>query len=147
MKRLIVVLALAALAAVPAAAEVTSNVRVDISGSIANPCNGEIVNFAGTAHYVFRTTVDANGGLHVGVNANAQVKGTGATTGAKYVANEQLHQQINLAGAGTTTLVHNLALKGQGQVPNFVLMERVHVTVNANGEVTVDRTESSSECR
>ena len=146
MKGMFVVLALTALAAAPAAAEVVSNAKVDISGGIINPCNGETVTYEGASHVVFRATLDASGGIHLGIHLNTSVKGTGGTTGAKYSASEVINQKLNLTAAGTETVVHRFKLNGQGQVPNFTFVETLHITVNANGDVTVDRTETSAEC-
>lgn len=143
----IVLLALTTLAAAPAAAEVVTNVRTPIAGTIVNICNGENVDYAGEEHFVFRATVDGSGGIHLGIHQNIHVSGTGQTTGAKYSGSQQDNEHVNLVGAQNLSLNFSFKLIGQGKVPNLVVHETVHITVNANGDVTVNRTDLRIECK
>ena len=146
--KLLALLAIASLAAAPAFAEVVSNETTDISDTIVNPCNGDLVTFSGTAHYVFSTTVDGNGGFHLHIHANAQVQGTGAAAGTKYSANEQLNYTTNAnAGADESNVTYALKLIAQGKDPNFTVFESIHITVNANGTVTVSRAGTRADCK
>ena len=146
--KLLALLAIASLAAAPAYAEVVSNETTDIAGVIGNPCNGDLVTYSGTVHFVFRTTVDGNGGLHLGLHANAQVQGTGAAAGTKYAASEELNDNLNLnTGATEENFTHAFKLIAQGKDPNFKLLESFHVTINANGTVTVLRSNIGATCK
>jgi len=149
MKSQLAVFAIVAFHAAPAAAEVISNETNDITGTIFQECIGEEVDLEGTIHTIIRTTVDANGGMHVGVRARIKAQGTGATTGGKYVVSLQNVMKENVTGAGAMTQVLEVDshIIGQGKSPNFVAVVRVHMTVNANGVVTVDSVEVSSRCR
>ena len=143
----IVLLALTTLAAAPAAAEVVTNVRVPIAGTTTNDCNGEDVNFTGEEHFVFRATLDGSGGIHLAVHSNIHVTGTGVTTGAKYTGSQEVNEHLNLVGAQNGNLTITFRLIGQGKVPNLLANVTAHFTVNANGNVTVDRTDIRVVCR
>ena len=51
-------------------------------------------------------------------------------------------------GATTQTEVHVLNVVGQGSAPNFTVRGVVHLTVNANGDVTafVDHFTATGDC-
>ena len=143
----IALLVLTTLSAAPALAEVTTNVRLPIAGTVINPCNGENVDYEGTVHVVLRTTVDGSGGIHLGGNANYHVTGVGQTTGAAYVGNQNEKITLNLVGASTETQAITFRLISKGGADNFYITLRLHITVNANGDVTVVHGTASAECR
>jgi hypothetical protein len=137
--RLVAVTAILTLAAPPPAkADVVFNGDVAIVPSIVNPCNGEIVVLTGTAHVVAEETFTPSGNIHVSTHINAVgVSGVGMTTGAKYSISNSLTEELTFAGATEETVNDTFRIIGQGQVPNFNLHELIHVTINANGTVTV----------
>jgi hypothetical protein len=45
------------------------------------------------------------------------------------------------------TAINNFKIIGEGQAENLLVHQTVHITVNANGEMTVDVEKTSLECR
>jgi hypothetical protein len=130
---------------------VVVNERIPIFFGVVNPCNGEeVVSLEGDIHILISTTEDALGGTHVGVINQSHFSGIGAITGARYSGffNSNGHfnvrppfpQILTLASPGTMTI-------SSGNVPNFIVVIVSHLTVNANGEVTVTKNEFRAECR
>lgn len=96
---------------------------------------------SGALHLLFHTTRDAAGGFHVKLHANPQgVSATSTTGGANYRVNGAANAQANIGAAkgaaSEGSIVVNLGLIGQGQAPNLRLHVNLHLTVNANGDVT-----------
>jgi opacity protein-like surface antigen len=157
MKRFLFLAALAAtfgLSAVAASqAAVVTNTTIPISGTVVNPCNGELVPFTGDLHLLFRVTFDQAGGLHVGVHEDIQATGVGATTGAKYELNAVLNEEVNYGfvlggnGAAEETIVESELFVAQGSAPNFVLKLLEHITITPDGTVRVLNIDFDTECR
>jgi hypothetical protein len=88
---------------------------------------------------VFAVTSDGAGGFHVVFHLDFLAKGTGPTTGARYVSIEKVDFAFD---APATTLGHErtrtelFTLIGQGTAPNEVLTALLHITVDANGNGT-----------
>jgi hypothetical protein len=138
---------LAAQVARPSVAAVITNSTVPQSGSFTNPCNGDPMTFEGFLHTVATTTFDASGGFqtHISVNEE-QTKDTDTLTGV--VCSDTL---------GSATNTHNIVFGGPfvgllpvvvsfdlttttncpGSVGSFKISVLLHVTVNANGTLTV----------
>jgi hypothetical protein len=130
---------------------VVVNERIPIFFGVVNPCNGEeLVSLEGDIHIVISMTEDGNGGFHFGVLNESHFSGIGAMTGAQYRgffnSNGHFHvlqpfpQIFTVASPGTMTI-------SSGDVPNFIVLFVSHLTINANGEVTVDKNEFRTECR
>ena len=123
---------------------------IDPSGfTFFNPCTGETVTIDGGR---IRLQVNANanngGGFQISAHVNGQgVRGTGNTSGAKYQIPISGHLTLNVNGAGVFTLVLHLAAVSQGNADNLDLKLLLHVTVNANGDVTAANLDFDAECR
>src|SRR5262245_21392461 len=115
----------------------------------ANGGAGEIVSFSGDLHSVVKLTINGNRvNLHIHQNYQG-VTGTGQTTGDTYVTNGTLNESFNDSltnGQANETVTEHVNYNGQGSAPNLTFHELVHVTVNANGDVTVSTTTISIEC-
>jgi hypothetical protein len=133
-----------------ATTETTSQV-VTIASSEFVPCAnggvGEIVNVAGSLHVVDHATETGNGQFHLSHHENPQgLTGTGQVTGDVYHNVGSAHFHINLNPAETATQLLTFKLVGPGPDNNLYLRGIAHFTVNANGVVTVDRSEFTVEC-
>lgn len=134
----------------PAWADQVSNTTIPISGTTANPCNGENVTYSGQAHILISLTMNGNT-AHVVEHVNEQVTGTG-DQGNQYVINgtQSISQNVQIdpttLSGEVTELIDQEALS-QGSAPNFVLQELLHLTLNANGTATANFTNISAECR
>ena len=115
---------------------------------VVNPCNGERVTItAGTFQIVDHVTATSSGGFHVIAEGNAHgVKGIG-TSGASYQAPGGFWVEMNVTpGAQVNTEVGFLSLIGQGTVPDFRQGGVLHLTVDANGNVTASIDTATQTC-
>jgi hypothetical protein len=123
-------------------------IAIDVLIPCANGGLGEIVSLSGNLHDLFHITIDGRGGGHFRVHDNPQgITGVGQTTGAKYQATGVTQSQTNFTVGSTDTFINNFRIIGQGPGNNFLVHENFHVTVNANGTVTVAHDNFSIECK
>lgn len=131
----------------------TSNDFVPFNATVFVPCAnggaGEDVDLSGTIHEQFHITINKN---RVSIKSHFQpqgVSGVGQTTGDTYraVGVTQEHQSLPLTnGAANFTFINNFRIIGQGPGNNFQVHQTIHVTVNANGEVTSEVINESISC-
>lgn len=116
------------------------------------PCaaggQGEDVVLEGYLHALFHVTVNAPGGVTVKSHFQPQgITGFGSVTGDKYQGTG-VTQDITVLNFGATfTYVNNFRMIGQGPGNNFLVHELIHITINANGTLTVVVDQVSTECR
>jgi len=147
-RKMLVLYLLAALVLVTvnAAARVIVNVDIPVSGAVFNPCNGETVTFSGIDHFTFHVTFDGAGGFHADAHDNIHVTATGSL-GNSYEGNQEDNNPFN----GRVGLEQSFGLTfseiSNGSAPNFEVHVLQHITVNANGTVTVFFSNFTSNCR
>jgi len=141
---MLVVLTLAVLA-VPANAAVQVNDTTDINLIVFVPCAAggaaELVDLSGPLHTLITYTINGNnvsGYFHFQPQG---ISGSGEATGDKYHATGLTestfkgsfqHFQYN------STFVNRFDIIGQGPGNNFTIHQTAHITINANGTVTVN---------
>ena len=115
----------------------------------ANGGAGEDVLLTGFLHVLITGTLDASGSLHTTTHFQPMgVAGTGETTGDVYRATGITRDEANgLDVPFEATFVNNFRLIGPGKGNNFLVHETAHLTVNAQGEVTVLLENLSIECK
>jgi len=88
-------------------------------------------------------------GVHYHVVFNYHLAGEEITYGTKYVLNEAKSVDMNVrpGAVGETTRVDRFLLVGQGQAPDYVIRATSHMTINENGETTVEFARLEIECR
>jgi len=134
----------------PAQGAVVTNVVVPFAGTFVNPCNGENVLFTGDLHMLFAVTLDQNGGFHFNLHDNGQgISGTGAGTGLKYQIPMADHTGLFEGGPlpAVVTITETFEMISQGSTQNFYLKSLFHITINANGILTVDNFSVDTACR
>jgi hypothetical protein len=138
---------------IPATATAAGGAQIQnesvVGDVLVNPCNGESVTItSGTFQIVTHETATSSGGFHLNVAGNAQgVKGVG-TGGASYQAPGGFWVEMNATpGAQVSTEVGVLNLIGQGTTPDFRQGGVLHVTVDANGNVTASIDRQVETCR
>lgn len=151
---IVCVLAVLASAILPANAAVQVNDRTDISLSVFIPCAaggaGEVVDLAGPLHTVITFTINGNnvsGFFHFQPQG---ISGTGETTGDKYQATGVTQESFKNSlqnGQANFTFVNNFRIIGQGPGNNFLVHETMHLTINADGNVTVFHDNFSIDCK
>jgi hypothetical protein len=132
----------------------TDTDRIPVSGTASGgDCNDEPVFFEGTLHTVAHTTIDENGGFHTKFQSNLKLQGEGLSSGDKYILNDTFNFHRNSStGADlnftfTATGTSKIIRQGSDTTTEesnsrFVL----HVTVNANGELTTDFLKFEETC-
>lgn len=133
------------------ASTVTSNASFPFADTAVS-CDGETVNVSGKMHLLAHVTTDARGGRHVTLQINtAGVKGIGESSGSEYVSSSTNNDSINdpdtTGGQSEYTTTTKFLLVGKGRLPDMFVKTTMHVTVNANGEVTAEVTNVRAECR
>jgi hypothetical protein len=146
--------AMVLLAGAPATAKVTDNVKEPFSQDVFVPCAnggaGELVTISGRLHILFTQTEDAAGGLHLTFHFQPQgASGIGSETGDVYRAVGLTRGTTNIGTDGLPfidTFVNNFYLIGTAGGVSFKTHNTVHVTVNANGEISAEVDNSSVTC-
>jgi hypothetical protein len=134
------------LVAVNAAASVIVNVDIPVSGAVFNPCNGETVTFSGIDHFTIQVTFDGAGGFHADAHDNVHVTATGSL-GNSYEGNQEDNNPFNGRVGFEQTFGLTFSEISKGSAPNFELHILQHITVNANGTVTVFFSNFTANCR
>jgi len=146
--------AMLAIVIVPANAAVQVNDTTDISLTVFVPCAaggaGEVVDLSGPLHVLISFTINGNnvsGYFHFQPQG---ISGTGETTGAKYQATGVTLESFKNSlqnGQANFTFVNNFRIIGQGPGNNFLVHETLHLTINADGTLTVSHDNFSIDCR
>jgi hypothetical protein len=152
LRRLIILLAVVAsglLAATSASATaVTERLPFDFVLAPEEGC-GEAIHLSGTLLTEFSFTETSNGNVEIGFHFNPQgITGVGLTSGATYHATGETlgTTTIRANGGISDTFVNNFKIIGEGRAPNFLETDVIHLTVNAQGEVTASVEQSMIRC-
>jgi hypothetical protein len=131
-------------------------VRERFEGSIVlgNPrlvaCTGEPIELQYREQFSLQMNTLPNGRFHGKYHFNEQgTTGVGLTTGRKYQFMELQNEEVRMVGdlPYTITAISMRRAISQGSAGNFVVLNRYHVTLNADGTVVVERNDVSAECR
>lgn len=138
----------------PADAAVQVNDKTDINLTVFVPCAaggvGEVVDLSGPLHTLISFTINGNnvsGYFHFQPQG---ISGTGETTGANYQATGVTKESFKNSlqnGQANITSVNNFRIIGQGPGNNFLVHETTHVSINADGTVTVSHDNFSIDCK
>jgi hypothetical protein len=123
---------------------------VPIDEVLENPCTGEPVHFTGNIRIRGHFTADANGGLHVQGSVQPRgILGTGLESGTRY-------RLVGVSRSGDYfppgedlrqfTIVSRFHVLSEGSSDNWVENLTIHVTINANGELTAEVGRFTSRC-
>lgn len=128
----------------------SDNLSVPFTFSEFVPCanggTGETVNLSGDLHVLIHQTVSASGEVVTKLQGNPQgISGIGEITGDKYQATG-VPDDIE-HGTGTFTFINNYRIIGRGPGNNLLVHQTLHVTVNANGNVTATVDNTRVDCK
>jgi hypothetical protein len=139
---------------IPAHAAVQTNDTADIALSVFVPCAagsaGEIVDLAGPLHTLISVTINGNNVSGIFHFQPQGIAGVGETTGQKYHATGITEESFKTAfknGQANLTFVNNFRIIGQGAGNNFLVHETLHMTINADGSLTVTHDNFSIDCK
>lgn len=102
--------------------------------------------------FVSNLTFDANGGIHIKTHAQPHKYWNliGQDTGDRYQATGLTGTTSNFISNGESfneTFYNNFRIIGPGSGNSYLLHVNSHVTINANGEVTVEAINTSISCK
>ena len=126
----------------------TDNLSVPID-FIRTACNGEVVIISGESHLVVHSVGTPGGHVIITTHIQFHLSGTGAS-GTRYIANETVNGTETRdadSAPHTLTSVGQLHLIAQGSGDNLSVRTTIHMTVNANGEVTATSFEFTTDCQ
>jgi hypothetical protein len=131
----------------------TTNEFVPLSQTSFVPCAnggaGELVTVTGTLHIQTHVTINQNRLMLRTLFQPQGASGLGLTTGDLYHGTgmtQFLDTIPNPLGAQTSTFTNNFRFIGPGPDNNLQIHQNIHITVNANGEVTSEVDNASIEC-
>ena len=147
---------LLAVAPVSAGAIVTrEETEVMIDEIFSAPCPDsdiEDIHVQGTYTIKTKTVLDGHGGVHFSSHWNwANFTGTGLTSGDTYVVTQTFshteHDFVRANEIESFTLIFNFHLVSKGSGENIHIKGVNHYTINANGEITVDKATFRVVCK
>jgi hypothetical protein len=107
---------------------------------------GTTIQLSGAVHAVFTATPNSAGGVLFSASFNPQGVTGVDTSGNRYQGTGVTTSTTTVNAAATTTFVDNFRLIGHGSAPNFLVMQLLHITVDANGAVTAVAAQTSVTC-
>lgn len=129
-----------------------ASVEVPISITVFIPCAnggaGENVTLTGNLHVQTQFNFNNAGGGNFHMLFNPQgISGTGSVTGAKYQATGMTQSDGTFTSGVTSDFINRFDIIGQGPGNNYEVHETAHLTINANGTVTVNFDNFSVVCK
>jgi hypothetical protein len=114
----------------------------------ANGGVGENVTLSGTLHDLFHITINGNKVVVKFHDQPQGISGVGEISGDLYHATGVTQETTTTGVIGVTdNFVNNFKIIGPRPGNNFLVHENLHVTVNANGTLTVLRDHVTVECK
>jgi hypothetical protein len=130
-----------------------SNDKIPLNLLVFIPCAnegaGEYVQLSGYIHVLTSMTMNGNN-LSGKVHYQPQgIKGVGNITGDKYEGTGVTNDDFkgSFVKGYETTSINNFRIIGQGNGNNFLVHTIFHITVNANGEISVLLVKTKGECK
>ena len=135
----------------PAQAKLYINTSIPIDITLYNVCTEEDVAFSGDLHLLVGGNITPSGNGHLNIHLNNQgVSGKGDSSFDSYQVVGAANLSINTDMYDGMPLVVNAVLHmqfvSQGSADNLRLKVNLHVTVNANGDVTATLGNITGEC-
>ncbi len=99
------------------------------------------VEGTGNVRILVRATQDGADGVHLGLKLQVNnLKAVNTVTGDRYVGGANAMVQLNLNSSDAANLTAKLDYKliGRGRTPDLKLRLMLHLTVNANGDLTAE---------
>lgn len=117
------------------------------SGIGSSPCTGEDIFFEGFLHVQEQLTFN-NNGFHSEFHFQLYGRGVGLTSGKQYIYQDVFQDSFNfLALPIVETTTEAFHIIGQGSLENLEVHTLFHITINANGTVTVVTDKFTVDCK
>lgn len=134
---------------VPSAFGQTTSIDTPFNNvAVVNECTGETVLISGTLHTETSSTTNPNGTTHFKFDFNEHATGVGQTSFVNYVVNESSHDEVNTKGiAQEQSFGTKMKMISQGPYPNAIERSTLHVVIDSNNNVKVDKTKFQLSCK
>jgi hypothetical protein len=106
-------------------------------------CTAEDIEISGTIHVLNETQAD---GSLIGHFNYQNVSGVGLTSGNRYRVSALDHIRLAAPFPADITSISSFRLIGLGSDSNLLVHVMYHITVNANGEVTISIDDLTMQC-
>jgi len=124
---------------------VSETVNNSCAATTANP-SGPLVTLGGEYFYEFHCETKANGDLHEHWTSHYNLTGQDSNA-VKYVGKDEYHYDVKLDPDGTfppvptsdTRTSDKFKLKAQGPTPDLTMTWNLHVKIDANNNITVQK--------
>jgi hypothetical protein len=123
--------------------------RSPVVSFLYSPCLGDFIKLDGEVHIVMRSGASSgNGGYHDIDRRTYRLDGIGLLSGDRYEVRNVVANQENsrLPFGSTTTSMMNFRIIKPGSGMVFKVQSMEHMTVNANGEITVELDTFTGTC-
>lgn len=126
-----------------------NNYTIPVAASFNDGCTGDLVNLTGNFHLRSAATTSSNGGRHVSLSANYEdLRLYDTVTGITCAGHGNSAFAFNF-GAGATveyTIGTHIGLACPGPANNTLIDEKIHVTIDANGNLSASVSDFTSRC-
>lgn len=116
---------------------------------VLNECTGESILCEGIIRGSNQEVADGSGGLHSVVRYHINLSGTGSY-GNEYQVISNFAKHVNSGSGGLPyecTVINTSPIISHGKDTNMKLYIRNHITINANGEMTVSFSDAWVDCQ
>lgn len=131
------------------ATSTTTSTTTPINTVIAPSCQGELIPIVGQMNVTAHTTQNPAGESNMVFHISLHGAGVGETTGTRYEFNQSSNQVFNRRGSDALefTFVDYVRVISEGNEQNdFFRRSLIHVTINAQGEMTAHVDQFDREC-
>jgi hypothetical protein len=114
-------------------------------------CSGDALTLNGIAHEEATAVVNGNT-AHIDAHINLQASGLGSPSGTSYTFNSTAidNEEVDIDPVtltGEQTIVVEGTLVAQGSAPNERARLQAHITINADGTITIEKVTVSDICQ
>jgi hypothetical protein len=139
MKKLLILVAALATLASPVSAQAAASVEQVPFEADVLACNGDVIHLSGRLLVVFTETATPSGGFMFSAHFQPQgVMGVDLVTGTRFIATGLTREITVLSPPGgfTDAFVNQFHIQATTGEESFIVSEVLHITVNANGDLT-----------
>jgi hypothetical protein len=128
--------------------QTTSNDISFSNVSVMDDCTQEMVLMNGTVHTATSFSSNPNGTTHFKFDFTEHATGIGQTSGVNYVINDNSHEEVNTKGIAQEQFVGTkMKMISQGPSPNLTERSTLHVVIDSNNNVKVDKSKTQISCK
>jgi hypothetical protein len=128
--------------------QTTSNDISFSNVSVVDDCTGETVLMNGTVHTETSFSSNPNGTTHFKFDFTEKGTGVGQTSGVNYVINDSSHEEVNTKGIAQEQFFGTkMKMISQGSLPNLTERSTLHVVIDSNNNIKVDKSNTKVSCK